>query len=77
MKRKDNMPELVYWGLWGINSRSAALGFAWVAVALAAACFIYGFVHPLAFLGMLFLGAAAWYWHSIKWVDKNSTWKNE
>ncbi len=77
MKKKDNMPNFVYLGLWGINSRRTAWGFVWFSVALAVVSLIYGFVHPEAFVWVMFLGAAWWYLCSIKWVDNNSTWKKE
>jgi hypothetical protein len=77
MKRKDNMPELVYWGLWGIKSKGVALGFMWFSIVLAAGCFVVGYLRPKAFLGVLLLIAAAWYWYSIRWVDKNSTWTDK
>jgi hypothetical protein len=78
MKRKDNMPAFVYWGLWGIKSRGAARGFMWSTLALAFCCFLFGFVHPKAFLWMfIFFGAAAWYWYATRWADKNSSWNDK
>ena len=75
MKRQENMPDLVYWGLWGINSRIVALTFQWFSVLLAVGSAIIGFFVPIAFIGVIFLAAAAWYQYAIKWVDTNSSWK--
>jgi hypothetical protein len=77
MKRKVNMPSLVYWGLWGINSRAAALGFFWLCLGLGAGSVVYGFADIRAFKGAIFLLAAAWYWCSIRWADKNSGWGDQ
>lgn len=77
MKRQENMPELVYWGLWGINSRATALAYLWFCVIAAIGSMFYGFFNAWAFLGMFMLVAAAWYRHAINWADQNSAWKNE
>jgi len=44
MKRKQDMPILVYIGLVGINSRSLALFFVWLCLLLAAAATMFGAV---------------------------------
>lgn len=75
MKKKDNMPSLVYWGLYGINSRGVARGFLWLCVLLAVASVVLGvYLKEGHEIGVFFLAAAAWYWYAIKWVDKNSSW---
>lgn len=74
MKRKDNMPSLVYWGLYGMNSRALALGFMWLSVLLAVVSVVMGQVLDFGYQGALFLVAAAWYRYAINWVDKHSSW---
>jgi hypothetical protein len=74
MKQKDNMPLLVYWGLYGINSRILAQGFMWLCVFLAAGFVSYGFVSQAGYQGAVFIFAAAWYWYAINWVDTHSSW---
>ncbi len=74
MKRKENMPFLVYVGLLGLDSRGAALTFMWICTALGVFSLVLGFSHPKAFGGLLFFIAAAWYRYAVKWMDKNSTW---
>lgn len=74
MKRTESMPLLVYWGLYGINSKASALGFMWISIALALASLAYGFIDPLGFSGAVFFVAAGWYWYAIKWVGKHSSW---
>lgn len=44
MKRRDDMPILVYLGLFGINSRTLALFFVWLCILLAAAAAMFGAV---------------------------------
>ena len=74
MKQKDNMPVLVYLGLWGLNSRMAALAFVWLCVVLAAVSVALGWVNPIGYAGVIFLPCAAWYWYAIRWVDRHSSW---
>ncbi len=74
MQRKKGMPELVYWGLWGINSRGVALVFCWLCVVAGIVGTIYGFIDPRAFAGIGLFLAAGWYYYAIKWVDANSSW---
>lgn len=74
MKKKDGMPDVVYLGLLGINSKSVAYGYLLLSLVLALGCLIYGFVKPIFFWGVPMVGAAYWYYYSIKWIDANSTW---
>jgi hypothetical protein len=76
VRKTETMPLLVYLGLWGISSRTAAFNFFWVCVVLAVASVAYGFVDKRAFVGVVLFLAAAWYWYAIRWVDKNSTWNS-
>lgn len=74
MNKKEGMPELVYIGLLGINSKKAAYAYAVLCIVIALGCLIYGFIEPLYFFGVPMVGAAYWYYYCIKWVDANSTW---
>jgi len=77
MQRCDQMPQLVYWGLWGLTTRRAAAAFMWGCVAVGAVSAIATVRHPQASCGVFFFLAAFWYWHSIRWVDNNSSWIRE
>lgn len=44
MQKQGGMPQWVYWGLWGINSRGTALGFFRFCIAVGVLCI------PLAFV---------------------------
>ena len=61
-------------GLWGLHTRRAALAFFWFSAALGIACAAYGFSEPLFFWGGAFVLSAAWYWSSIRWVDRHGEW---
>lgn len=76
MKRKDNMPLLVFWGLYGIRSRASARGFMWLGVFLTFALVTHGVITGKGYQPsvLLFSLAAAWYWYAINWVDKNASW---
>ena len=76
MKRKDNMPLLVFWGLYGIKSRASAQGFMWLSVLLTLALVAHGILIRKAFQpsALLLSLAAAWYWYAINWVDKHASW---
>ncbi len=74
MKRKENMPELVYLGLRGVNSRAVAVGLLWFCIIAGIVSAIYVFADPRAYYGLVMLPAAAWYWYAIKWADRNSAW---
>ena len=76
MTKRDGMPEWVYWGLWGIKTRRAAMAFFW-------SCLIAGLVlMPLVLVhirAVIMTGAALlaalYYLASIKCVDRNSHWE--
>jgi hypothetical protein len=77
MKRKENMPVFVYWGLWGIKKRFVAMCFLWVSVIMGVVSVLLGFTYPRAFFGILLFLAAFWYGYAMRWVDKNSAWDEE
>ena len=77
MKKEKGMPDLVYWGLWGINSKRTAYVFVAISLLLGIGSVAYGFKDPRAFIGAIFFIATIWYIYSIRWVDKNSTWKSK
>ena len=80
MDRKDNMPLWVFLGLLNLETRKAAL-------LLVSCALVFGLVFlPLPYLlddwnwmdvvnwsGMMF-AITLWYWLSIRWVDKHSSW---
>jgi hypothetical protein len=76
MKKKDGMPELVYWGLWGINSKLTAYLYFIICLILGLASLFYGFKEPIFFSGVFLLVAAFWYYYSIRWVDNHSSWND-
>lgn len=74
MQRKNNMPEIVYWGLFGINSKAVAQMYLWIAFLLGLASIYLGLSNPIYFLGCSMFAACWWYFHSINWVEKYSYW---
>lgn len=74
MRKKDGMPDVVYLGLLGINSKNVAYGYLVLSLVLALGCLIYGFVKPIFFWGVPMVSAAYWYYYCIKWVDAHSNW---
>ena len=76
MKRKENMPALVYLGLWGINSRRTAMAFLWVCVVVGVVGIIGAFIYPKLLLLTVSFLSAAWFWYAIRWADKNAAWKD-
>jgi hypothetical protein len=67
-------PFWVKLGLWGLPNRASAWVFVWICIAIAAFCAVRGFSNPKWFLGVGMILAALWYWASIRWVDRNSSW---
>jgi hypothetical protein len=67
-------PWWVRFGLWGLKTRASAQAFVWGCVALGAGCLAYSVVDPRFAFGGVMLLAAAWYWLSIRWVDRNGGW---
>ncbi len=77
MKRHKDMPSWAYWGLWGINSRKAAMLFFSSTIILSIIMIIV-LIQKNIFDIILLLGmplASLWYWVSIKWADKNNVWE--
>ncbi len=80
MDKKDNMPLWVFLGLLNLETRKAAL-------ILVSFTFVFGLIFlPLPYIlddwnwmdvfnwsGMMF-AIALWYWLSMRWVDKHSSW---
>ena len=71
---RGRWPVMVRLGLWGIPGRGVAWSFVVLCLTIAAAGIAYGFVNPLGFVGGLMLFAALWYYLSIRWVDRHSSW---
>lgn len=74
MEMKDDMPSWVYWGLWGIKTRKVAMLFVYISIVLTLAIVPVG-IALNNYLFMAFILVPLWYWLSIKWVDRNSTWE--
>ena len=74
MEKKPDMPEIVYWGLVGINKKSTAFIYLFVTIFIGLFSLIGGFIDPVFFLGTGFFLSSYWYYYSIKWVDEHSTW---
>lgn len=74
MEQKENMPYWVYLGLWGIKTRKVAMGYFIVALLLSAIIVPASIYYNDLFYS-IFVVVPVWYWLSIKWVDKNSTWE--
>jgi hypothetical protein len=71
---RGTWPLMVRIGLWGLPSRGAAWCFFWLSVALGGACIAYGLVDRRFFVGGFLVFAALWYYLSIRWVDRHSSW---
>ena len=74
MKKKENMPSWVYWGLWGINSRKVLLRYFIVSLILSIVVIILAIIIN-SYSVLVFLLAPIWYWFSLKWADNNSAWE--
>lgn len=74
MERTDEMPEWVYLGLWGLNSRIAALSFMWICAVVGSVSLVATGRYPMAQWGAYMLLAVPWYWLSIRWVDQHGSW---
>ncbi len=73
----DHLRKRPLWvkvGLWGIPNRASAWGFFWFCLIATVACVAYGFVDPRFFVGGLLVFAGAWYFASIRWVDRHGHW---
>lgn len=76
MKRRENMPALVYWALWGVQSRQGALGYLVASIVLCLAGMgLLWYTGDLELL--LILIAPFWYGYAIRWVDRNGGWDTE
>jgi hypothetical protein len=73
---RGRYPWWVKLSLWGLPNRAAVWAF--VALSLAAAVGVAGYLlaveHRRWYVGLLFLFAAAVYWLTIRWVDRNGSW---
>ena len=73
MTRTENMPNWVYWALWGIKGRVAAMTFLVVSGIL-----VLVVVPEAVMLGkfssVLFTLVPLWYWQAIAWMDEHDNW---
>jgi hypothetical protein len=74
MDRKDDMPIWVFLGLMNIETRKGALILFWCSFAFAIFCIPLSlYLEDWSWAAMMF-PVTLWYWMSMKWVDKNSSW---
>jgi hypothetical protein len=71
---RDEWPDWIRIGLWGVPSRRAAWAWFWLSLAIAVACCIYGFTDRRFFIGGFMVVASLMYYLSIRWVDKHGGW---
>jgi hypothetical protein len=75
MERRDNMPLWVFLGLLNIESKKGALILVWACVAVSIICIPVSYYYDdWSYAGMMF-AITPWYWLSMRWVDKNSSWE--
>jgi uncharacterized membrane protein YraQ (UPF0718 family) len=74
MERRDGMPALVYWGLYGIKTRNSAVAFMWICFALGAVAIFSTYTSLRPPLGIALILAGLIYRNAIRWVDKNAHW---
>jgi hypothetical protein len=74
MQKKDNMPDIVYLGLLGINSKATAYVYLAITVFIGLASIYFGLSKPVYFLGIFMFVASFWYYYCINWVEKHSNW---
>lgn len=67
-------PWYVRYGLYGIYTPKAALGFMWLCLCLSAVSFVLGFLNPILWLGCMFTLAALWYWAAAHWLTHHDGW---
>lgn len=77
VNRPVNMPRIVYWTLFGVSTRSTAVRYMWLSVALAFVSAAVALVVPIGFLGLVSLGTAYLYQNAIEWVDTHAYWAHE
>ena len=68
-------PLWVRVGLWSIHRRGVAVGYALFALGGAVVCALLIPKDPRFAAGLVLLGAAAWYWAALRWVDRHGTWR--
>ena len=67
-------PLWVRTGLYGLPSRASAWVFFWICIAIAAFSAVRALGDPRWWWGVSIVLAAAWYWASIRWVDRYDSW---
>jgi hypothetical protein len=73
---RNTWPVLVRIGLWGRSTRALAWISLVLCVVVAICCFAFDeFMHYQFLGGVVLVIAAVWYFLSIRWVDKNSSWQ--
>ncbi len=75
MERRDGMPALVYWGLYGIKTRRSASVFMWACFVLGAVAITSTYTALRPPLGIALILAGFVYGYAIRWADKNACWE--
>lgn len=74
MERKDNMPVWVFLGLMNIETRKGAKILLMSSLAFTLFCIPLSlYLDDWSWLAMM-VPVTLWYWLSMKWVDKHSSW---
>ena len=88
MEKKDNMPLWVFLAFSSINTRKGALTLIWGCAVFSLYCIPWSqFFADQEWVGNIFLiddwswltmmvPMILWYWLSLKWIDKNTAWKD-
>ncbi len=74
MERRDNMPLWVFLGLLNIESKKHALILVWSFVLLSIASIPLSYYMDDWSWAVMMIALTPWYWLSMRWVDKNSSW---
>ena len=86
MQKDDNMPWWVFLALSSIETRKAGLILVWSSLIFSVYCIPWAIYFAQPWVSQLFLiddwewfammlPMTAWYWLSLKWVDKNRGWQ--
>ena len=72
-----NAPFYVRYGLYGLYTRKASMGFMWLSFSIGAFSLITSFFVPHFAWGAGMFLAALWYWAAAHWLDHHGHWADE
>ncbi|MEJ2620636.1 MAG: hypothetical protein P8163_10340 [Candidatus Thiodiazotropha sp.] len=87
MKKDENIPVWVFLAFSSINTRKAALWLVWSCFVFTVYCMPWSALLPgqewakVVFIVedwswfVMMIPLTAWYWMSLRWVDRNSRWE--